>query len=117
MEEDLECMICYEQIDKNLGNYILDICHTCKYAVHILCYEKYILINNRINKTDINANICLMCRKCNIAYNTPLLENRQIIHNIAVQSVKVCNLKIKVIVLFIILLIISIIVCYVFYIK
>ena len=85
MEEDLECIICYDQIDKNVGDYILDICDTCKYAVHITCYEKYILINNSLNKTDINANICLMCHKSTIIYNTILTENVNMISDTPIQ--------------------------------
>lgn len=92
MEENLECIICYDEIDKKLGDYISDICDKCKYSVHITCYEQYILVNNRINKTDINSNICLMCHKSNIVYNTPLLDQR-IIHNVPVQTNKICNNK------------------------
>jgi|688.fasta_scaffold1008971_2 hypothetical protein len=92
MEEYLECIICYDEIDKTLGDYILDICDKCKYVVHISCYEKYIAINNRNNKTDIFANICLMCHKSNITHlsNTARIENEVLIENIPVQSNKFC---------------------------
>jgi hypothetical protein len=90
MEEYLECIICYDEIDKNVGDYILDICDKCKYVVHISCYEKYIAINNRNNKTDIFANICLMCHKSSIANisNTSRFGNDVLIENIPVQSNK-----------------------------
>jgi hypothetical protein len=68
MEEYLECIICYDEIDKNLADFILDICDTCKYVVHISCYEEYLKINNRLNNTDINDK-CLICHKYNNNYN------------------------------------------------
>ena len=43
MEEHIDCIICYEEIDKDIGDYISDICDTCKYYVHISCHENYIL--------------------------------------------------------------------------
>jgi len=69
MEEYLECIICYDEIDKNIGDYICDICDTCKYHVHIACHEKYIIFNNRLHNTNKYDTYCLMCRKFNIKYS------------------------------------------------
>ena len=67
MEEYLECIICYDVIDKNIGDYLLDICNTCKYSVHIKCYEEYIAFNKNKNRIDV-CELCLVCNKYNIKY-------------------------------------------------
>ena len=94
MEEYLECIICYDEIDKDLGDFILDICDKCKYVVHISCYEKFISINSQVNNTNILANICLMCHKSNNTHNianTNRIENQVLIENIPVQRNKICS--------------------------
>lgn len=40
-EEEI-CIICYEKVEEECGNYYTNFCDTCKYAVHIACIEKYI---------------------------------------------------------------------------
>jgi hypothetical protein len=84
MEEYLECIICYGEIDKNSGDFILDICDTCKYIVHISCYEEYLKINNKLNNTNITDK-CLMCNKYNNNYNNILINNNVIHINNPIQ--------------------------------
>ena len=65
-EEEM-CIICYDKIDKNNGNFYSNFCDTCKYTVHIPCIEEYII---RKLKDDVQTHQtrfvgikCLMCSK------------------------------------------------------
>lgn len=65
-EEEM-CIICYDKIDKNDGNFYSNFCDTCKYTVHISCIEEYII---RKLKDDVQTHQtrfvgikCLMCSK------------------------------------------------------
>jgi len=65
-EEEI-CIICYDKIDKNDGNFYSNFCDTCKYTVHISCIEEYII---RKLKDDVQTHQtrfvgikCLMCSK------------------------------------------------------
>ena len=65
-EEEM-CIICYDKIDKNDGNFYSNFCDTCKYTVHIPCIEEYII---RKLKDDVQTHQtrfvgikCLMCSK------------------------------------------------------
>ena len=109
MEEYLECIICYDEIDKNKGDFILDICDTCKYTVHISCYEKYLIINRRTNKTDIYDNICLMCHNSNIKFNTARFENPVILLSNHEQPNRICCYRLTGVIVLILLIVIIII--------
>ena len=61
------CIICYDKIDKNDGNFYSNFCDTCKYTVHISCMEEYMI---RKLKDDVQTHQtrfvgikCLMCSK------------------------------------------------------
>ena len=65
-EEEM-CIICYDKIEKNDGNFYSNFCDTCKYTVHISCMEEYIV---RKLKDDVQTHQtrfvgikCLMCSK------------------------------------------------------
>ena len=65
-EEEM-CIICYDKIEKNDGNFYSNFCDTCKYTVHISCIEEYII---RKLKDDVQTHQtrfvgikCLMCSK------------------------------------------------------
>ena len=65
-EEEM-CIICYDKIDKNDGNFYSNFCDTCKYTVHISCMEEYMI---RKLKDDVQTHQtrfvgikCLMCSK------------------------------------------------------
>lgn len=65
-EEEM-CIICYDKIEKNDGNFYSNFCDTCKYTVHISCMEEYII---RKLKDDVQTHQtrfvgikCLMCSK------------------------------------------------------
>ena len=66
-EEEEMCIICYDKIDKNDGNFYSNFCDTCKYTVHISCIEEYMI---RKFKDDVQTHQtrfvgikCLMCSK------------------------------------------------------
>jgi hypothetical protein len=90
MEEHIECIICYEEIDKNIGDYISDICDTCKYYVHISCHEKYISSKYQFSHINKYDTYCLICRKFNLKYSSVILENsdRDIHHNILIRNTR-----------------------------
>ena len=75
MEEHIDCIICYEEIDKDIGDYISDICDTCKYYVHISCHENYILSKYQFSHINKYDTFCLICRKLNLKYSGILLQN------------------------------------------
>ena len=65
-EEEM-CIICYDKIEKNDGNFYSNFCDTCKYTVHISCIDEYIV---RKLKDDVQTHQtrfvgikCLMCSK------------------------------------------------------
>ena len=65
-EEEM-CIICYDKIEKDDGNFYNNFCDTCKYTVHISCIEEYII---RKLKDDVQTHQtrfvgikCLMCSK------------------------------------------------------
>ena len=114
MEEYLECIICYDEIDKNVGDFILDICDTCKYIVHISCYEEYLKINNRLNNTDINDK-CLMCHKYNNNYKNIIINNHAIQVNNPIRIYK--NYCKNIIIAIALILLLIIIIVYIILIK
>lgn len=67
-EEGAEiCIICYEGIEEERGDFQRDFCNTCKYTVHIGCIDDYIVRKvrdavhvSRISSVGIK---CLMCSK------------------------------------------------------
>ena len=71
MEE--ECIICLETIDRTTNNFRTDICENCNYIVHLDCYEKYIVHNNK--------EICVVCNK-----EIPRVANQIIPYTIVRQS-------------------------------
>ena len=85
MEEHIGCIICYEEIDIDIGDYISDICDTCKYYVHISCHENYISSKYQFSHINKYDTYCLICRKLNLKYsgnihnNTDRDENNMII--------------------------------------
>jgi len=112
MEEYLECIICYDVIDKNIGDYLSDICNTCKYGVHITCYEEYITFNKKINNINIYDK-CLMCHKYNMKYNNQLNNDKLIqVYN----PINIYNRFIRkiIVIIFIIIILISIIIWYIY---
>jgi len=67
IQEEEMCIICYDKIDKNHGNFYSNFCDTCKYTVHIPCIEEYII---RKLKDDVQTHQtrfvgikCLLCSK------------------------------------------------------
>jgi len=65
-EEEM-CIICYDKIEKNDGNFYSNFCETCKYTVHISCIDEYMI---RKLKDDVQTHQsrfvgikCLMCSK------------------------------------------------------
>lgn len=61
------CIICYEGIEEERGDFQRDFCNTCKYTVHIGCIDDYIVRKvrdavhvSRISSVGIK---CLMCSK------------------------------------------------------
>jgi hypothetical protein len=67
-EEGAEiCIICYEGIEEECGDFQRDFCNTCKYTVHLGCIDDYIVRKvrdavriSRISSVGIN---CLTCSK------------------------------------------------------
>lgn len=66
-EEEEMCIICYDKIEKNHGNYYSNFCDTCKYTVHIPCIEEYIIRKLKddvqIHQTRFVGIKCLLCSK------------------------------------------------------
>jgi hypothetical protein len=61
------CIICYEGIEEERGDFQRNFCNTCKYTVHIGCIDDYIVRKvrdavhaSRISSVGIK---CLMCSK------------------------------------------------------
>lgn len=54
MEEE-ECIICIENIDRQLGDYRIELCDKCKYIIHIKCWEEYIKYRGN--------SYCVLCNK------------------------------------------------------
>ena len=66
MEEE-ECIICLEIIDKNIGDYRIELCDKCKYIIHITCWENYIKYRGN--------SYCVVCNK--IINDGNIIENVQ----------------------------------------
>ena len=66
-EEEEMCIICYDKIEQNHGNFYSNFCDTCKYTVHISCIEKYIIQKLKddvqIHQTRFVGIKCLLCSK------------------------------------------------------
>jgi hypothetical protein len=68
IEEGAEiCIICYERIEEERGDFQRNFCNTCKYTVHLGCIDDYIVRKvrdamqvSRISSVGIK---CLMCSK------------------------------------------------------
>jgi hypothetical protein len=54
MEEE-ECIICLETIDREIGDYRIELCDKCKYIIHIKCWEDYIKYRGN--------SYCVVCNK------------------------------------------------------
>jgi hypothetical protein len=71
MEKE-DCLICLEIIDRQTGNYRVDVCNRCKYIIHIDCWEKFIEYQGKSK--------CLICNSL-VDNETPIsYTNRLIFH-------------------------------------
>lgn len=70
MEEE-ECIICLEIIDKNIGDYRIELCDKCKYIIHISCWENYIKFRGN--------SYCVVCNK--------VINDGNIIHQVEVEPI------------------------------
>jgi len=70
MEEE-ECIICLEIIDKNIGDYRIELCDQCKYNIHISCWENYIKFRGN--------SYCVVCNK--------VINDGNIIHTVEVEPI------------------------------
>jgi len=61
------CIICYENVEEECGNYYTNFCDTCKYAVHIVCIENYIFRKVKDEVVTLQTRFipikCLTCSK------------------------------------------------------
>jgi len=67
-EEGAEiCIICYEGIEEERGDFQRDFCDTCKYTVHNECIDDYIVrkVRDAVRESQISSVgiNCLMCSK------------------------------------------------------
>jgi hypothetical protein len=67
-EEGAEiCIICYEGIEEERGDFKRDFCDTCKYTVHNGCIDDYIVrkVRDAVRDSQISSVVikCLMCSK------------------------------------------------------
>jgi len=77
MEEE-ECIICLEIINKDIGDYRVELCDKCKYIIHIRCWENYIHFRGN--------SYCVVCNKMvNDGYSNQSIENKHI-NNIIVNN-------------------------------
>jgi hypothetical protein len=95
MEEE-ECIICLEIIDKNIGDYRIELCDKCKYIIHINCWENYIkyrgnsycvVCNKIINDGNIIDNVQEV-----LSNNVVVVNNRKknILYGILLISIGFC---------------------------
>jgi hypothetical protein len=67
-EEGAEiCIICYEGIEEERGDFKRDFCETCKYTVHNECIDDYIVrkVRDAVRESQISSVVikCLLCSK------------------------------------------------------
>jgi hypothetical protein len=68
IEEGAEiCIICYEGVEEERGDFQRNFCSTCKYTVHLGCIDDYIVrkVRNAVHASRINSVgiKCLICSK------------------------------------------------------
>ena len=68
IEEGAEiCIICYEGIEEERGDFQRNFCSTCKYTVHLGCIDDYIVrkVRDAVNVSQISSVgiKCLICSK------------------------------------------------------
>ena len=65
--EEEVCIICYDKIEEQSGNFQTKFCDTCKYSLHNSCIEEYIMQKLKddvqIHQTRFIGIKCLMCSK------------------------------------------------------
>ena len=73
MEKE-ECLICLETIDRQIGNYRVDVCNRCRYSIHIDCWEKYIEYRGKSQ--------CLLCNSL-LDNDLPIVYTNRLIYHLS----------------------------------